>query len=370
MSGTVPPVAPPGAQPVGGGKPPMSFVRKGAIVAGGLSLAGLLVLLTPSGFTPKKQEENIGGATGGSPGAIRRFEPLPRPEPAPEPEATKASLPVPERARVTGALPSRRSEPKQRKASNIMAWEERDGGRDDDDPRQTVSAEAGATGGEEDELAARLKATKTEPARARRMKNPELTLTMGTIIPCTPQNPINTQLPGFISCRVPTAVFGQTGTVPLLDEGTKIVGQIQKQMEHGQNRAFILWTRAETPDGVTVELGSPGTDARGQNGMPVEVQTNFWQRFGGAVLLSFVDAGLQFAALGASNAIAGGAGTGNNNISLYSLRSGGRTAASQALRANVNIAPYGTAEAGVPAAVFVARDISFEGVYRLRRTGR
>jgi type IV secretion system protein VirB10 len=352
----------------------MSFGRKSIIVIGGLSVAGLLVMLTPSGFHQKKSEEDIGGAAGGSPGAIRRFEPLPKPDFTP-PAATPASLPNPER--VQGPLPRRLPVPQRsNKAANLMAWEDRNHNRDTEEQQSGGAAgnaiEAAASGGgpaeEEDALAARLKTTRTEPTKARRLKHPELTLTMGTIIPCTPQQPLNTQLPGFISCRVPTAVFGSTGTVPLLDEGTKIVGQIQKQLDHGQNRAFILWTRAETPDGVTVELGSPGTDARGQNGMPVEVHTNFWQRFGGAILLSFIDAGLQFAAIGASNALSNtNEGNGNNNISLYSLRSGGRSAASTALNQNGNIPPYGTAEAGEPAAVFVARDISFADVYRLRK---
>jgi type IV secretion system protein VirB10 len=140
-------------------------------------------------------------------------------------------------------------------------------------------------------------------------------------------------------------------------------------MQHGQDRAFVLWTRAETPGGVVVDLGSPGTDAMGTNGLDVDIHTNFWARFGGAILLSFLDAGLQAAAIGASNALSGG-GHGNNNVSFYQMQSGGRTAAATSLDATVNIPPYGTRDVGVPAAVFVAKDLDFSGVYALRRTGR
>jgi type IV secretion system protein VirB10 len=139
-------------------------------------------------------------------------------------------------------------------------------------------------------------------------------------------------------------------------------------MQHGQTRAFVLWTRAETPDGVVVDLGSPGTDAMGQNGLDVDVHTNFWQRFGGAIMLSFLDAGLQMAAVGASNALAGSGG--NNNVSFYQMQSGGRNAATTSLDATINIPPYGTRGVGVPAAVFVAKDLDFSGVYKLRGTGR
>ena len=42
----------------------------------------------------------------------------------------------------------------------------------------------------------------------------------------------------------------------------------------------------------------------------------------------------------------------------------------QALDATVNIPPWGTAPQGEAEAVFVARDLDFSDVYRLRATGR
>lgn len=220
----------------------------------------------------------------------------------------------------------------------------------------------------DDPLAARLQATRTPPARARRLRDPDLTITMGAVVPCTRNTPINTQLPGFVTCTVPIDVYGTTGRVVLLAAGTRLVGQIQRSMEHGTSRAFVLWSRAETPDHVVVELASPGTDALGQNGIPVDVQTNFWARFGGAVMLSFIDAGLQTAALAASNTLAGGSS--GPRVDLFQLQAGGRGAAERALDATVNIPPWGTAPQGEAEAVFVARDLDFAAVYRLRATAR
>lgn len=356
MSGTVPPPAPTG---VAGGRPPLSHAAKGGIVvAGAAVLAGLYLM---SGPAPRPSRGDDVGGTPGAAGVIRRIEvPALPPEP---PAAQPVSLPVPAsgapfQPRGRGRDVARRSEP-------IMAWEERDtplGGA-----ATAVSGQRDEGAGQDDDLGVRLRASRTETTRARRLRNPDLTITAGTVVGCTPQQPLNTQLPGFLSCVVPMEVRGTTGRVVLLDRGTRIVGQMQRQMQHGQNRAFILWTRAETPDGVVVDLGSPGTDALGQNGLDVEVHTNFWQRFGGAIMLSFIDAGLQAAALGASSALSQ-PGQGGQSVNLFQMQSGGSNAAARAIDATVAIPPYGFRPHGEPAAVFVARDLDFSGVYALRTT--
>jgi type IV secretion system protein VirB10 len=86
-------------------------------------------------------------------------------------------------------------------------------------------------------------------------------------------------------------------------------------------------------------------------------------------MLSFIDAGLQAAALAASNAVAGGDG-GGPRLNFFQLQAGGRGAAVRALDATVNIPPWGTAPQGEAEAVFVARDLDFSNVYRLRATGQ
>lgn len=50
----------------------------------------------------------------------------------------------------------------------------------------------------------------------------------------------------------------------------------------------MLWTRVETPNGVIVEIDSPGTDPLGRSGHDGYIDNHFWQRFGGAMLLSLL----------------------------------------------------------------------------------
>ena len=359
MSGSAsPPGLPSSAPPaVSGGRPPMSAAGKVGLVLFGLLLLVLLYWMGSGGGGPRPQDGGVGAAPGAA-GAIRRIEPLP---PPPQPEPTPAALPVPAPRPVE--LTPRPPRPRtQVRPAPIFAYEEQ-GGHRAEAGADAPSGAGARTSDPDDALAGRLRATRTEAVRARRLRDPDLTITMGTIVPCTPLQPLNTQLEGFLSCVVPVDVRGTTGRVVLLDRGTRIVGQVRSGMRQGQNRAFVLWTRAETPDGVTVELASPGTDALGQNGLDVDVETNFWARFGGAIMLSFIDAGLQAAAIGASTALSDGAGT---NISLYNLRSGGRSAAATALDNTINIPPYGTRPQGEPAAVFVARDLDFSSVIQLR----
>ena len=309
-----------------------------------------------SGTREKEQTVPAGGGGSGPAGVERRIA-LPPVEVAQSVSMPNAALPLRDeepRERVRQAPPRQRPRP-----SGIMAFEEREEARaataaaardDDEDP--------------EDGMAARLRATRTPAARARRLKNPDLMIALGDVIPCTRDTAINTQLGGFVRCTVSQDVLSASGNTTLLPRRTVLTGEIKGQMQQGQNRAFILWSRARTPDGVVVDLASPGTDALGRNGTAVEVNTNFWARFGGAIMLSFVDAGLQAAALATSNATqSDGGGT---RINFNQLQGSGRSAATRALDATVNIPPFGTSPQGTAEMVFVARDLDFSGVYELR----
>lgn len=219
------------------------------------------------------------------------------------------------------------------------------------------------TGGESDSspLSAALKPTMLEGTKATVLPHPSMTITMGTAFQCTPQQPITSDLPGMVSCIVPIAVRGTTGTVELLPAGTKIVGTVQGMFQQGHQRLFVLWQRAETPnpDHVIIALNSPGADQMGQSGLSGDLDNHFWQRFGGAVLLSFIDSGLQAAASMASS----GNGSG---VNFNSFQNNGQSAAATALNSTINIPPTLHRDQAIAASVFVARDLDFSGVYNLR----
>src|SRR3546814_20952540 len=56
-----------------------------------------------------------------------------------------------------------------------------------------------------------------------------------------------------------------------------------------------MWTRAVTPRGVAIDIGSPASDPLGRAGVTGKIDRYFWQRFGAAMLFSVLDAGGQIA---------------------------------------------------------------------------
>lgn len=224
------------------------------------------------------------------------------------------------------------------------------------EPRAVAPGEA-----EDNELAARLVPTRLEGVRANVLRNRPMLVTQGTVLPCVLETALDSTLPGFATCVLPRDVLGSTGTVVLLEKGTRIVGEFRGGMRQGQRRLFVLWTRAETPHGVVVNLASPAADALGRAGFGGEVDTRFWDRFGGALLLSLVDAGAAFA----------GDQVGDGGASRYYGygATAGRGAAAEAIRNTINIAPVLRKNQGEEVSIFVARDLDFSGVYDVRLTG-
>lgn len=218
-------------------------------------------------------------------------------------------------------------------------------------------------GRENTSLGEALKPTLLEGSKASLLPHPDMTITMGTPFPCTPQEPLTSDAPGMVTCVVPVDIRGTTGRVVLLDRGTKIVGTIQSALAQGHSRLFVLWQRAETPNPnhVIISLNSPAADQLGEAGLEGDINTHFWQRFGGAIMLSFIDTGLQAAAQLASHS-----GSGNNSVDFSSFSSGGSSAAATALQNTVNIPPTLHRDQALPATVFVARDLDFSDVYGLQ----
>jgi type IV secretion system protein VirB10 len=208
-------------------------------------------------------------------------------------------------------------------------------------------------------LTARLQSSATQPAMAELLPHPDMLITQGTIIPCTLQTAINSELPGYVKCVLPDDVRSTTGNVVLLDRGTIVIGEIQSGLQQGQNRIFILWDRAETPDHVVIELASPATDALGRSGVPGGVDTHFWSRFGSAIMLSVIQGALQSGS--ALSASSGSSGTTFNNFS-----SNGEQLSDTALSASISLGPTLEKNQGDSVAIFVAKDLDFSDVYRLR----
>jgi type IV secretion system protein VirB10 len=297
------------------------------------------------------------------------------PAPPPKPAPVNPTLPTPTAQQTSFFGTSSQQSPT---SAPIMAFSGGGGAAPPPVPQapQAMSGGGGPEGGsgsltgpapDNSPLAARLKPTVLDGEKATVMQNPDMVITEGTIIPCTLQTAINSQLPSLVTCVVPIDIRGATGNVVLLDAGTKIVGQLQNGLLQGQNRVFVNWTRAETPDHVIVTLDSPGTDELGRGGLPGSVDNHFWDRFGGALMLTLVQGGLDAATIKAAGN--GGGNSTSNQAALgfvYAAQSNGQSVANTALENTINIPPTLTKNQGETVALIVAHDLDFSDVYSLQ----
>lgn len=187
-------------------------------------------------------------------------------------------------------------------------------------------------------------------ASARRLPDRHLILTAGAAIPCLLQTAMDSATPGYVSCILPSDVYSESGSVVLMERGTRVLGEYQGGVQQGRNRLFVLWTRAVTPSGVTIGLASPAADALGRAGFDGTIDTHFWDRFGGALLLSLVDDGVY----------AAGQADGDRDATRLPSE-----AAGVALQNTVEIPPTLRKSQGSEVSIFVARDLNFASVYRL-----
>lgn len=182
--------------------------------------------------------------------------------------------------------------------------------------------------------------------------NRNFTVEAGAQIPCVLQTALDSTLSGLVTCVVSNDIRSATGQVVLMEKGTRIIGEYQGGLRQGQARVFVAWNRAVTPQGVAMELASPAADSLGRTGITGDVETFFWKRFGGALLLSIVgDAGNAV-----SNAVSGAREITNVPDSV----------ASEALRGQGNISPVLRAPQGTNIVVLAAHDLDFSSVYSLR----
>jgi type IV secretion system protein VirB10 len=196
-------------------------------------------------------------------------------------------------------------------------------------------------------------------ARARRLPHPDYIIPAGTIFDCTSETAINSQLPGFFTCVLPAPVYGATGRIVLLDKGTQIFGEIQRALEIGQNRVFVLAARARTPQNIVVNLNSPFADALGRSGISGNVNNHWLERFGPSLLLSLVNYGPGLAATALS-----GNGSSYNFIGPLSPQ---QQMANSALERQMSIPPTLEVPQGKLVSIIVARDLDFSSTYGIQR---
>ena len=193
----------------------------------------------------------------------------------------------------------------------------------------------------------------------RQLRNRELLLIHGTQIPCVLQTRLVTDNPSILICQVTKPIYSADGSTLLIERGSKVFGEQKNAIITGQNMAFVNWSEIDTPNGIRIRIDSLGTDSLGASGIDVWVDEKWGKRFGGAILLSFIQDALATGSQIASR--------NNNNNVVYdnSERNTGRMA-EIALENSINIQPTGYANQGQMVNILVARDVDFSDVYSLK----
>lgn len=205
----------------------------------------------------------------------------------------------------------------------------------------------------------KLEPTELRATSAAVMKDREYWLTQGATLDCVLQTKIISTVPGMVSCYLTRNVYSTNGRVVLLDRGSKLVGRYQSGVQQGEARIFVVWTRAETPNGVIVTLDSPGTGALGEAGVGGWADTHFWDRFGAAILVSMIQSGTNAAAA----RLAGASKT--TSISIQGPASAANDIVGKTYDSTINMAPTIYVNQGERISIFVARDLNFRSVYGL-----
>lgn len=226
-------------------------------------------------------------------------------------------------------------------------------GTDDDDEEN----DDGKKGGEKNAtFTQKLKLTITASTIARKRADATYLLAKGTNIACTLDTQIITTHAGFTRCLVSKDVYSANGKVLLLERGTKIIGEQTSALLQGQARVFVLWNEVETPNGVKVALASPSAGQLGAAGVGARVKYHFWQRFGGAIMISLIgDFGENI-----SNRRNKGNG---QQITFENTTEAAQDMATEALKNSINIPPTAYINHGTRINIMVARDVDFGQVY-------
>ncbi|OOO27794.1 conjugal transfer protein TrbI [Agrobacterium salinitolerans] len=204
----------------------------------------------------------------------------------------------------------------------------------------------------------------------------------GTIIRGTLETAINSDLAGMVKAIVRQDVYSFDGRRILIPAGSSLIGDYKSGVERGQERLFIVWTRMIRGDGVSVQLGSYGTDRLGRSGMTGVVDRKYWERFGPPALMTMIGGVTQYIAQlgqkqdrnitivntdGTVSSIPQDNGTTSQDrareIAAETIASGIQQLATEAFQDTRNIRPTIHIAQGSDITVFVTRDLDFSDLY-------
>lgn len=212
-----------------------------------------------------------------------------------------------------------------------------------------------------------LYSSSTPVALARRMSDQNLILPKGRQADCVLTGRIIDEVPGFTSCALVENLYSDNGRVLLLERGSELTGEYGVSNQLGLERLFVTWTRLKTPEGIEIDLSSPGADRLGTSGIPGNLDNRWGARIGAALILSFVKD--VTVAIIASQTKDTSSGTSVNITPGQNTLNSSSALAEEVIKQTIKVRPRLTINEGDRISIYVARDLDFAPVYALKTAG-
>lgn len=178
-------------------------------------------------------------------------------------------------------------------------------------------------------------------------------LQAGAVIPAAMITGIRSDLPGQITAQVTENVYDSpTGSLLLIPQVTRIIGQYDNGVGFGQRRVLLVWNRLILPNGRSIVLErQPGADPSGYAGLEDGVDYHWWDLMKAAGLSTLLGIGTELA-------------TDDEDRLIRAIRDGAQDTINQAgqqiVQRQLQVAPTLTIRPGYPVRVIVTRDLVLE----------
>jgi hypothetical protein len=196
-------------------------------------------------------------------------------------------------------------------------------------------------------------------------------ITADRYIPAVLENTINSQLPGRAIAVVERHVYGSDGRSILIPAGSRAIGRYGSMAKLGEARLAISWSRIIRPDGVSINIDTQAADIMGQTGLPGDLDSRFFEKYGSSLLTSVIAAAGDWALNGSSTTVTGALG-GATQVQSGRARAANRLGndldqlGQRMVLENVNIQPVLTVPQGTRLNIVPTEDIWLRDPDRLQ----
>ncbi|MGF5421807.1 VirB10/TraB/TrbI family type IV secretion system protein, partial [Klebsiella pneumoniae] len=187
-----------------------------------------------------------------------------------------------------------------------------------------------------------------------------------TSIPCSLDRRFVSDRAGKLRCTVTTDIWSASGNTKLIEKGTTASllyrAIAEEGMKHGQGRAFIIATKLRTRQPPYLDIPLVDTSAAGdlgEAGVDGWIDSHFWERFGGALMVGMIP---DIGAWASNSAGKKDRNTDYTENSRQAMADMARTT----LENSINIPPTLYKNQGEIINLITGEDIDFSNIYTLR----